>query len=230
MSLAWSLTLTSAGVPGGMGGPCLLMMPHRPESQDQPLSVLGDIVESPNGARVLDKAPALTRRRQDVEFRCESRAERAFLEAFFDARQGAAEAFWVPTWQWELQLRGYTCVTLGGQLWVERWLTDSYKSFFDAGVAYRKILIVRGDLHQCHTVTAVTENVATGVDLLDLANNGNGPAAGQMGAGPNVRDDTFRPLWLSYCRFADVLVDEDVNGDGAIVRATLIECPDEVVV
>jgi hypothetical protein len=90
MSLPWSIDIETIGVPGGAGGPCLLMMPHRTDSQDQPLAIQGNVLETPNGARVLDTDPAIGVARHEWEFRCETRAERQFLEDWFDAPGGEA--------------------------------------------------------------------------------------------------------------------------------------------
>lgn len=230
MSLPWSLTLASAAVPGGLGGVCLLMMPHRADSQEQPLATAGDVLDVISGARMIDKGPSAAIARHTFEFRCESRAEVAFLEGFFDQQQGKAAPFWFPTWQWEFELTGYTCTTFTGQVWLNRWESLGFAEHFAASMGYRKMLIVRGDQHQAHTATAVTESVSPGIDLVDVANNGDGPAVTPMGAGPSRHDDTYRPLWLRYGRFdQDELIVEEANGDGAaIIRVALVDLPDEV--
>jgi hypothetical protein len=90
---------------------------------------------------------------------------------------------------------------------------------------------VRGDAYQAQTVTAVTENIVAGVDLLDHHTNGNGPGVPPMGAGPSLHDLTYRPLWLRYGRFdQDALTVEEINAaDGsAIVRVALIDLPENV--
>jgi hypothetical protein len=232
MSLPWSIDIEGIGVTGGAGGPCFLMMPHRADSQDQPLAIPGNVVETPSGARIVDKDPAIGVARHEWEFRCETRAERQFLEDWFDAREGKREPFWFPTWQWEFELRGYTWRLFDGQLWIERWATTSYADdFYPLSIAYRKILLAKGSGYKVHTVTSVTPNVATGVDLLGLNNNGTGLSVPAMGAGPNQHDDTLRPLWLRYGRFdQDVFDEEPINEDdgSCIVHLALIECPDEV--
>jgi hypothetical protein len=174
MSLPWSIDIETIGVPGGAGGPCLLMMPHRADSQDQPLADPGQRRRNAERRASLDTDPAIGVARHEWEFRCETRAERRSSRTGSTRAKGKREPFWFPTWQWELDLRGYTAplhrAAVGRALGNESYADD----FYPLSIAYRKILSPRARDYKVHTVTSVTPNVATGVDLLGLNNNGTG--------------------------------------------------------
>jgi hypothetical protein len=208
------------------------MEPHGVDSHQHALAMRGTEVVVPSGARIIDTAPALPIARYECEFIAKDRDEVAFLEDFFDARQGRAEGFWFPSSQWEFDVYGYDNPTFGTYtLNVQH--TDYAANVFPLGAPFRHLALLYGDRWGLFTVDAATANSpSAGFDLLHMTGDSHStldvPLYGT--ALSARRNDAYRPLWLRYGRFdQDELVVELVNGDGAArIALAMVELPREV--
>jgi hypothetical protein len=219
-------------VTGAGGRPALLMEPHGVDSHPNALAMRGTELVVPSGARIINTDPAAAIDRYEFEFRARDRDEVAFLEAFFDARRGKHEGFWLPTTQWEFDLYGFNQPNFGSYfLNVQH--TDYAENVFPLGPAFRRIAITRGDTWSLFTIDAATpHSPSAGFDLLHMTNdNHSGPDVPGYAVSVNVpRNDSYRTLWLRYVRFdQDELVAEVMNGEGACrIQLAMVELPREV--
>jgi hypothetical protein len=223
MSFPWQIA-------GPYGKPLLFMQPNAIDAQPIALARQGDEIATPHGARIIDTGPAPAIARHEVEFALKSRSEIAFLEGFFDARQGKAQGFWFPRWStWDFDVRGYEEPNAGSfDLWVTR--TGYVEQVFPLGLAYRQIMLLWRDLYHTFTIADVTGNVSPGIDALHLSGNGDG----SVGTIPTTLfhvvppSDAHRVLWLSWGRFdQDELVADELGEGGARIALSLLELPAE---
>lgn len=215
---------------GPYSQPLLLLEPQSVDAQPIALGRQGDDVETPQGARVIDAGPAPAIARHDVEFVLETREEIAFLEGFFDARQGKAHGFWLPLWaSWEFDVRGYEEPNGGSYfLWVTR--TGYVESFFPLGAAYRQLLLLWGDRYKNFTIDAAVANDSPGIDRVHLSGNGDASVATIPTDFFHVqpRNDAYRPLWLRWGRFdQDELVTEELGEGAGRIALSFVELPAE---
>lgn len=223
MSLPWEIG-------GPYFRPLLFMQPNAIDSQPIALARQGDAIETAHGARIIDTGTAPAIARHEVEFALKTREEIAFLEGFFDARQGKAQGFWFPRWStWDFEVRGYEEPNAGSFfLWVTR--TGYVEQVYPLGLAYRRVLLLWGDRFHNFTVDAVLGNDSPGIDRLHLAANGEGSVA-QIPTNlfPVVPPSgAHRVLSVCWGRFdQDELLAEELGDGGARVALSFVELPAE---
>ncbi len=224
MSIPWEVT-------GPASKPLLLMQPNVVDGRPNALGRQGETVEIAQGSRFVDTGLAKPTGRTEFVFRCETPAELAFLESFFDARQGKVGAFWVPTWQWEFDFLGYVEPNAGVYaIWIPR--VGYVESFFPLGSQYRQFAILRGTTYRIFTVTSCVAAVTPTVDRLNCTSTlASAPDLPQVNGPLASRDDTYRMLWLRWARFdQDERTAESINAnDGtADLALAVAELPAEV--
>lgn len=205
------------------GAPLLLMEPNAVDKKSTGLSVPFSEIAAPGGARILDTTIARSSAHHEYEFIVENWEQRAALRAFFDARRGKYEAFWIPTWQWEFDVYGSN----DSQLWVNR--AGYVESMWPLGGPLTRFVILQGDAYSARSMIAATASVAPGVDRLDC-DGGNAvnsdPPIPHLALG-TVPDDSYRALWLRYGRFDtdDFVIDHRSTDGPAIITLPFIEIP-----
>lgn len=214
--------------------PVLLMEPHLTDGRPNALGQQGEVVEIPQGSRFVDSGPAKPTGRIDFQFRCETRAEVAFIEGFFDGCKGkhggASNGFWFPTWQWEHDFLGYDEPNAGQyDLYLRR--TGYVERFFPLGSHYRQLAILWGDRYVFLNVEFCTAAITATADKLRCTKHGGSSPIPPQVFGPLAnRDDAYRMLWLRWGRFdQDECPVETINAEAgsADLALAVIELPDE---
>lgn len=205
------------------GEPLLLMEPNAVERRSLALAAPSTELAAPGGARIAPATLAPAFERYEYEFRVEDWERRASLKTFFAARKGRMEAFWIPTWQWEFDVTGYS----------EPWLYVARNGFAESIFAARgqlsRFVLLWGDRYAVRSIIDVEESVSPGVDRL-MFNVGNGPYSDPLVPSlvPQARpDDAYRLLWLRYGRFDtdEFRIDHKSTNGAAIITLPFIELP-----
>lgn len=210
------------------GRPLLLMEPHAVDAKPLARTLRGQVAESITGARIVETNPELPGGVHQLDFVCETRADTRFVEDFFDARLGAAEGFWVPTWQWEFEIAPYT-ESDPFTLWV--WIRPASYGVgpFALGAPFRYLALLYADAINVYAVSAVTPDhpAGSGYERLTLTREIEGTFE-TLVSRPWTEEKGVRPLWLRYVRFADDEIEtQELNLDASIVTVRVMELPRE---
>ncbi len=212
------------------GRPLLLMMPHAVDSRPLGLRARGEVSDVITGARTIETNPATPGGVHQLDFVPETRTDIRLLEDFFDARQGAFEGFWVPTWQWEFEMAPYD----GGSdmshdyFWIRQ--CGYSAGLFPLGDPYRWLMFLYRDRYWIRYVVDATDDnpVGSRYERLNLSDQAASVNYFDGLPKPWTEAKGVRPLWLRYVRFTDDdLETEELGLESARITFKVVERPGE---
>jgi len=207
------------------GDPLFAIEPHG-APRNREFQIRGDSATYKSGSKsVLVNANAPQPEKREFDFLCMNREEIRQVRDFFLARVGQYEPFWMPTWQWEMEIGDYWAFFGSRTISVPSYLEYADK-FFPLGNAYRALAFVYGNKATLFKVGAVgTGSPPPGYDTLQLTyeESYNGGISLSM---PWTEARNVRPLWLRWVRFATDDLPREYRADGcANIHLSVMDVP-----